>query len=147
TEFKRNQYGAVLGGPIYLPKLFNGKDKAWWFFAYTGESVRRFIPLTGNVPTADEKAGRFATALTDPLTGQPFPNNTIPTSRFDPVAVKLLQFWPAPNTAGALNFTSSSNGSVDKWQVLAKIDFKTGNAFANYLLGYGTTATQGAENR
>jgi len=68
-EFKRNQYGAVAGGPIFLPKLYNGHDKAWWFFAYSGESIRRLESLTGNVPTPDEKAGRFASTITDPLTG------------------------------------------------------------------------------
>jgi hypothetical protein len=94
-EFKRNQYGAVAGGPIVLPRLFDGKDRAWWFFAFNRESIRRFQSLTGTVPTADEKAGRFAGAITDPLTAQPFPDNTIPASRFEPAAVKLAQFWPA----------------------------------------------------
>jgi hypothetical protein len=125
-EFKRNQFGAVAGGPIYLPKLLNGKDKAWWFVGFSRESVRRFVSNTGNVPTADEKAGRFATAITDPSTGQPFPNNTIPSSRFDPVAVKLLQYWPAPNTTGrGFNFTGTSNAALDKWEILAKVDFRT----------------------
>ena len=56
-EFKRNQYGAVAGGPIVFPKLFDGKDKAWWFFAYSGESVRRLLSLTGNVPTDGQEGG------------------------------------------------------------------------------------------
>jgi len=69
-QFKRNQFGAVFSGPVLVPKLFNGKDKVWFLFSYAGERVRRLVSLTGSVPTVDEKAGRFATPITDPTTGQ-----------------------------------------------------------------------------
>jgi len=124
-EFKRNQFGGVVGGPVYIPKLVNGKDKMWFFFSYAGERIRQFTPLTGVMPTVDQKAGRFATTINDPLTGQPFPNNTIPTSRINPVSAKLLPFWPDPNTAGAINFTSTnSNADADRNQVIVKMDYR-----------------------
>jgi hypothetical protein len=124
-EFKRNQFGGVVGGPVYIPKLVNGKDKMWFFFAYQGERIRQFTPLTGVMPTVDQKAGRFATTIIDPLTGQPFANNTIPSSRFNPVALKFLPFWPDPNTAGAINYTSTnSNANSDRDQIIVKFDFK-----------------------
>src|SRR5262249_21219514 len=82
-EFKRNQFGAVIGGPIVIPHLYDGRDKAWFFFSYAGERTRQFLSLTGVVPTPDEKQGRFASTIIDPLTGQAFPNNTIPATRFD----------------------------------------------------------------
>ena len=97
----------------------------WFFASYSGERIRQFVPLTGVVPTVDQKAGRFSTPINDPTNGQPFPNNTIPTSRFNPVAVKLLQFWPDPNTAGAINFTSpNSNADSDRNQIIVKLDYR-----------------------
>ena len=129
-EFKRNQFGAVIGGPIYLPHLWDGRDKAWFFFSYAGERTRQLISLTGNVPTADEKQGRFAETIVDPLTGQPFPNNTIPNNRFDANSQKFLSFWPAPNTSGrGFNYTSpNSSATGDSDQYIAKIDFKTSDS-------------------
>ena len=56
-EYKRNQYGGTLGGPIVIPGLIHGKDKAWFFFSYQMESVRQFLPLTGIVPTSAERDG------------------------------------------------------------------------------------------
>ena len=126
-EFKRNQFGATLGGPVYIPKLFNGKDKMWFFFSYSGERIRRFQSLTGMMPTVNEKRGIFSSPITDPLTGQPFDSNTIPTSRINPVSTKLLPFWPDPNTASGrgFNFTSpNSTQDVDNNQVIAKGDLK-----------------------
>ncbi len=124
-EFKRNQFGAVVGGPVFIPKLVSGKDKMWFFFSYAGERIRQFTPLTGVMPTADQKAGRFATTINDPLTGQPFANNTIPTNRINAVAAKLLPFWPDPNTTGAINFTSpNSNADTDRNQIIVKMDYR-----------------------
>ncbi len=126
-EFKRNQFGAVAGGPLYLPGLFRGKDRAWWFGSYTGERIRRFRSLTGNVPTTEETAGRFSQTILDPSTGDNFPNNTIPAARLNPVALKLLPFYPDPNTnpSRGFNHTSSSSLREDRNQYLLKMDFKT----------------------
>ncbi len=124
-EFKRNQLGGTLGGPVYLPGMINGKDTAWFFVSYQLESVREVRPLTGVVPTAQEKMGHFANTIQDPLTGNPFPNNIIPEDRIDPVSRKLLTFWPAPNTPGALNYTSpDSHAPFDNPQLIARMDFK-----------------------
>ena len=128
-EFKRNHFGAVGGGPVYLPGIFDGTDKAWWFLSYNGRRIRRFQSMRGNVPTAEEKSGNFLETIVDPLTEQPFPGHSIPQDRMDPIALKLLQFYPEPNTdpARGFNFTSSSPGSGDNDlnQVLVKLDFKT----------------------
>ncbi|MEO7653036.1 MAG: TonB-dependent receptor, partial [Bryobacteraceae bacterium] len=125
TDFKRQQLGATIGGPITIPKVVNGKDRAWFFFAFQDEIIRSFVPLTGIVPTAAQKTGQFTTAIRDPLTGQPFANNLIPASRINPVAQKFLKFWPEPNTPGALNFTSpNSTANSDNPQYIAKVDFR-----------------------
>ncbi len=127
-EFKRNQFGAVAGGPIVLPRLLNGKDKAWWFFSYSGERIRRFRSLTGNVPTTEEKAGQYSSEIIDPMTGEPFPNNRIPQNRFDSVYKELVTFYPEANTppGRGFNYISASNAARDTNEFIARIDFKTG---------------------
>ena len=126
AEFKRNQLGATLGGPLLIPGLFGGRDKAWFFFSYQLRSVRETKPLTAVVPTPEEKRGQFSEPILDPLTGKPFPGYRIPRGRVDPVASKLLPYWPEPNTSGALNFTSpDSRSPVDNPQIIARVDLKT----------------------
>ncbi|MBC8035858.1 MAG: carboxypeptidase regulatory-like domain-containing protein, partial [Rhizobiales bacterium] len=104
-SFKNHLFGGMVSGPVVLPKIVNGKDKLWFLFAASGERRRQFQSLSGLVPTLEQKAGRFATTINDPTTGAPFPNNAIPSSRFNPVALKLISFYPDPNTTGqAFNF-------------------------------------------
>ena len=112
-----------------LPGLFDGRDKAWWFFAWQSERIGELATLTGTVPTAAQKSGQFAEAIIDPLTGQPFANNTIPSSRFDPVFNKLVGFYPNPNTDPGRGFNYVSDRSTaDKTrdEIIVKMDFKTG---------------------
>lgn len=129
--YHQNQYGVNAGGPVWIPKVFNGKNRLFWFFAYEGmrDSDPANSPLeTGNpenfatVPTPAERRGDFSALLNvpgpnnytiyDPATGvlsgtlasrQPFPNNIIPPDRLNPVALKYLQYFPLPNTAGLAN--------------------------------------------
>ena len=124
AEFKRNQVGGTLGGPIYLPGIGKQTDRAWFFASYQLESRREVLPLTGVVPTESEKLGRFAVPIRDPLTRALFPDDTIPDNRINPVARQLLHFWPAPNTAGQFNYTSpNSRNDFDNPQVIARVDF------------------------
>ncbi|HWB82599.1 MAG TPA: carboxypeptidase regulatory-like domain-containing protein [Bryobacteraceae bacterium] len=127
--YHQNQYGVNGGGPVIIPKIFNGKNKVFWFFAWEGmrDSDPANSPVeTGSpenftsVPTEAERKGDFSQLLTqgssyqiyDPYTGTmqgnlvsrlPFPNNVIPTNRLDPVAQKYMTYFPLPNTAGAAN--------------------------------------------
>ena len=94
-EFKQNQYGGTIGGPIYIPKLFNGKDKAWFFFSYQGITNRNFATFNVPVPTPAQKSGVFPHAIIDPSTGQPFANNTIPADR-------STQFLPGSSNSGRI---------------------------------------------
>jgi len=125
--YHQNQYGITSGGPIYIPKIFNGKNRVFWFFGWEGmrDSDPANSPLeTGNpenftsVPTAAERKGDFsgllnlstnAAVIYDPKSGvlsgtlvgrTPFPGNVIPTSRLSPVALNYLNYFPQPNTAG-----------------------------------------------
>ncbi len=124
-----NQYGAVVGGPVIIPKLYNGKNRMFWLFSYEGlkDSDPANSPLeTGSpvnyatVPTAAERMGDLSALLKagsiyqiyDPntatqtgttITRQQFPNNIIPTSRLNPVSQALLKYFPLPNAPGSSN--------------------------------------------
>ncbi|MBC8167155.1 MAG: TonB-dependent receptor [Bryobacteraceae bacterium] len=126
TEFKRNQFGATFGAPVIIPRLFNGKNRLWFFFAYTGEIIREFRPLTGVVPTERERTGQFAGPVLDPLNNrQPFPNNQIPANRINRVSTLLTPFFPGANTTGPINYTSpTSTYNFDGHENMTKIDFR-----------------------
>jgi hypothetical protein len=91
-----NQFGASIGGPIK-------KDRTHYFFNYEGTRVKRQQTQIVSVPTRAETRGDFSGRATvrDPLTGAPFPNNTIPASRLDPVGAAIAALYPEPNVPGA----------------------------------------------
>lgn len=110
---RENNYGFTIGGPVLIPKLFNGKNKL--FFHLSMEWYRLNQPdLTFmNLPTAAEKQGNFAaTGLTiyDPTTGKPFPNDQIPQSRFSPLSQSLIPLMPNPTYPGYVNNFQSNEG-------------------------------------
>ncbi len=120
-----NQYGLTAGGPLWIPKVYNGKDKLFWFFAWQNDA--NSTPLTNflSVPTDAEKSGDFSqilktdgTQLYDPYAGTqvgsaitraPLPNNQIPSSRFNSIATQYLKYFPEPNVTGS-NTTSRPDG-------------------------------------
>ena len=125
AEFKRNQLGATVGGPL-LPSILSSRNRAWFFFSYQFRSIRETKPLMAVVPTSTEKEGQFTVPIRDPVTGNFFPENRIPQARLDSVSARLLHYWPKPNTLGALNFTSPDSLSrLDNPQIISRIDLKT----------------------
>jgi hypothetical protein len=87
---RQNQFGGSIGGPVRLPGYYDGRDRTFFFFGYQGIRIREQTLATNFPPTTQEKQGIFPTAITDPNTGQPFQDNTIPQDRFDPMARNIL---------------------------------------------------------
>jgi len=102
-EFRRNQYGLTLGGPIR-------KNKTFVFADWQGTRLRTGITRRSVVPTAPQRTGVFSTTIYDPATlpRTAFPSNTIPANRFDPIALQALQHYPLPNAAGANNYVRTA---------------------------------------
>ncbi len=120
TEFDYDRWGGSIGGPVIIPKLYNGRNRT--FFMYGPESFKDSRPRNNGTPTTlteANKRGDFSAQLAgggpayqiyDPLTrretapgvytAQPFPNNIIPAERINPVTRNLLQYWPTPTSQG-----------------------------------------------
>jgi hypothetical protein len=119
---------ANVGGPIVLPKLYNGRNKTFFFFGYQKLIEKKGLSAVGTVPTPDMLNGDFTFAgagqsLYDPQSTRqladgtwvrdPIPGNRIPQSRIDPVAQKIVQIhpWGFPNTPGSF----TSNGPLNNF--------------------------------
>lgn len=108
--------GATIGGPITLPKLYNGKDHTFFFFSYEtsrGSAVHDLVNPT--VPLASWRSGNFgallpSTVIKDPFANNaPFAGNIIPSTRLNPVAIKIQDlFYPLPNFGSATTLQSQN---------------------------------------
>lgn len=120
-DYRRNQYGGMAGGPLL-------RDRTFYFVDYQGQRQRIGRTVTSNVPTLAERSGVFRQNIYDPRTTagntrQQFPNNTIPRSAMDPVALALLDRFPLPtNDATANNYTRTANEIDDQDQGDVRLD-------------------------
>ncbi|MBL8209119.1 MAG: carboxypeptidase regulatory-like domain-containing protein [Bryobacterales bacterium] len=149
--FQRNQFGLTSGGPVYIPKLYNGKNRTFWFFAYEGLRQRSLAPFTGTVPTSAERNGDFSRSrdtngapfvIYDPRTTRldpdrpagttrylrdPFAGNVVPSTLINPIARALMQYYPSPNQPGLgqsdiSNFYVAAANALDGNRVDARVD-------------------------
>jgi hypothetical protein len=128
----RRQYGGYLGGPVKLPG-YNGTNRTFFFLGWQGTLLKnKTATLTVFAPTNDQRNGNFATCgapcnvpIRDPLTGQPFPGNQIPVSRFDPAAVKLMSYFARVGGTGQHQVSRAS--AMDFNQVVLKVDHQLTN--------------------
>ena len=148
---RKNDFGGTFGGPVWIPKIYNGRNKT--FFFVNLEIYRNTVNTAGNfitLPTAAMRSGDFSQVLgnqvgTDVLgrpilanqiydpasvrsvNGQlitdPFPGNVIPQSRIDPVSAKIQSLIPAPTNSGLTNNWAQNAGNYKRQSIPAfKID-------------------------
>ncbi len=144
-----NEYGGYAGGPVYIPHVYNGRNKTFWFFSYDTIYQPSTISVqTGEtVPTVAMKNGDFSalpTAIYNPqapLVGgirQAFPGNIIPASQFSSISKAILPYIPDPNfgAAGAFPsnyaYNSTSHNTDYVWSL--QLDHQIGNR--NHIMGY-----------
>jgi hypothetical protein len=106
SEDRYNLFGVKLGGPVWIPKLYKGKGKTFFFCNYEG--LRQISPYfnTSSVPSAAFRRGNFSASpvpVNQPGTSTPFPGNQIPASLIDSAAAKIMGVLPQPNSPGTLN--------------------------------------------
>jgi hypothetical protein len=181
-----DDYGFTLGGPVRIPKVYNGKNKTFFFFSleyyrdreqlYNGiTTVPNAAYLAGNLSNnllvtsppdrnlGTDFAGRaiIQNAIYDPASAvlnsagervlNVFPNNTIPQARFDPVAVKIMSYFPAADVgpAGAYVNNFAESGAFYKLQYLpsVKIDQNIGEKIklSGYLEYLDTDKSNGVD--
>lgn len=135
--YRYNFYGWDLGGPVYIPRVVNGRNKL--FFFVSQEYYRQLVPQAASVnirvPTEAERGGDFsrtvdgagrAITIVDPTTGSPFPGNIIPSSRFYAPGRAILNFLPVPNTAAGgnvYNYTSQEPSSYPRSETILRGDW------------------------
>ena len=170
---RQNQFGFVLGGPIFIPKIYDGRNKTFWLANYEGWRITNGTSSYSNVPTAAELNGNFAgsgfpaygtpacaSALAggnpcmpiDPNTGQPFAGDVVPSTRFSRLANVTLnaKLFPAPNCFGSsclgnyfLN-TGLPNNTDQQTYRLDQNMGRFGSIFARYTKANYSLSTVGS---
>ena len=147
--YQDNRYGLSIGGPIWIPRIYNGKNRTFFFYAFEGNQFGVPSQFSRTVPTAAQRTGDFSPLL--PLTNannnyriydpfstraiangrferDPFPGNIIPRNRLDQLGVNLANLYPlpnAPNTAtadGRNNFFSTPKAIQKTYSNLLRFD-------------------------
>jgi len=138
TPYHHNQYAATIGGPVVIPKLYNGKNKLFFFFGYAGFQINEYRQSYATFPSAAERTGDFSALLNiglgtssyNPLNYQiynpysavpdstrsghivrtPFSGNIVPASMItDPVYKFYSSYLPLPNLVLAANLQPTNN--------------------------------------
>jgi Carboxypeptidase regulatory-like domain/TonB dependent receptor len=166
--FRRNEYGFSVSGPVYVPRIYDGHNRTFFFFNW--EQIKQRVPdnIETTVPTALERAGDFSQTVDnngnliniyDPATtreveGQPgkFTRdqircgdrlNVICPDRIDPIARRILEFFPLPNrSTPTLNFVQAATRKDDSWRMFMRIDHSLGKKHKLFLT-YGRQDSAG----
>ena len=132
APFKWNQYGFTLGGPVRIPKVFNGQNRLFFLSNYEGFKLRNQAQLVASVPSVAMRGGNFSeilpgTLVKDPTNNNaPFAGNIIPVEKQSSISRSLLEFMPTPNVPGSglvNNYLALLNNTSDKDQFTQRIDF------------------------
>ena len=163
-DFGYKRWGATLTGPVYIPKLFNGRNRTFFTYGYEADVETTPGATVLSVPNPKNATGDFSNLLAlgsqyeiyDPLTIQsapngrltrdPFPGNIIPASRISPIAKAILAHYPQPNTTG--NPDGENNYAINLanpdafWSHTARVDHNISDK--QRLFVRATSAERGA---
>ncbi|MBZ5581009.1 MAG: TonB-dependent receptor [Acidobacteriia bacterium] len=141
--------GFAIGGPVYIPKIHDGRNQTFFFISYEGIHRTQVLTQSLTVPTVPERSGDFSALLPlgstyqlyDPFSRQPAANgrvsstplagNFVPKNRQDAIGMGLLKYWPSPNQAGqpdgSLNFYCNNSGQSNQyWGMTLRLDHNFG---------------------
>lgn len=128
---KRNQFGGNIGGPLSIPRLYDGKDRSFFFFNFEAQRLRTGLVNNIIVPSDKKRAGDFSELLpsrtiydrSNLVNGvpQPFPGNIIPASRLSPQALAIQEYIPTQNTSTG-TFASAPSQAIDWNQYVVRVD-------------------------
>lgn len=133
-----NQFGGTIGGPIKRNRLF-------YFASYEGSMLRDFASQLFTVPTELTRQGIMTESdrpIYDPLTGNrdgsgrtPFPNNTVPKNRIDPIALKLVEQTPRPTFPQLFtnNYYGAGPFTFDRHTLDTKVNYQGSEKFSTYF--------------
>ncbi len=139
NPFRRNQYGFTLGGPIAIPRVFNGKDKLFFMSNFEELKDRTTTQVNAATATLAMRNGDFSDQrpIFDPLSrvynasgtavsATQFPGNVLPRTRLNPTSTKLLEFYPEPTVPGpglTRNFLRNAQAPTDTSQFNQRVDW------------------------
>ncbi len=122
THATNNQYGFEVAGPVFVPHVFDGREKAFFMLSLEGLRFSSASPAQATVPTLANRSGDFSSlvdangkpvTIYDPLTVRlnpdgtysrtAFKGNIIPKDRIDPIAAAAIAYYPAPTQLGGVN--------------------------------------------
>jgi len=150
TDQPNTTWGASFGGPVWIPKVYNGKNRTFFYLAVEHYDDTQSDSSTFATPTALERQGNFSqtvfpagVSLINPATGAPYPSNIIPASQLSPVGLNIANQFELPQTApayyGANDLTAASTIKARAVQYTAKVDedfFTWWRASVSYLQYY-----------
>ncbi len=138
SKVRLNEEGGTAGGPVWIPKVYNGRNRTFFYFSYA-KDIRPATPIIAGgetVPTLLMKQGDFSQlsyGIYDPsstqlvngaLTRTAFPGNIIPKARWSPISTKIVPVIPDPNSGGGLtsNYTLVGGSTHDDTLWTLKLD-------------------------
>ena len=163
-----NQYGGTAGGPVLLPKLYDGRNRTFFFGGYEQWKHRTSTLRRATVPTLAERDGDFTRSfdsrgalipLFDPATTRPnpagsgfvrdpLPGNIVPRNLTDPLSLRVLEYMPKPNTTpdnpltNSLNFLSMAVTPVDQGVTNIRVDHRFSDRDTFFFRYSGTRNTR-----
>lgn len=132
-RFTQDDFGGSIGGPVWLPGLYNGRNRTFFFYNFEKFRSPSDIVMRNYVLTEAERQGDFSQSIwgqpVDPLTGQPFDGGRVPAGRFSPAALNMLDILPGPNQP--LDGTFNSNVNLPNDTETPKHVFRVDHAFSD----------------